>query len=147
MASSPPGVDIILSWILVTEFKPTWLLREQDEGEEASEPMEAVEKCPGRWFSLASKYLFLRFWLSSISDKGRHATEGRAGEKGKPGVEWKRNKEGEGNRSEIGQNANPMSHHAKWPPRKGNQSRKMKQTQNKDSDRGGGHVYQIAWKK
>lgn len=75
MASSPPGVDMILSWILVTDVKPTWLLSEQEDEDEVRDPMDAVEKLPGRWFSEASKYLCLLFWKSFRS--GRQ-TEGKA---------------------------------------------------------------------
>lgn len=69
MASSPPGVDMILSWMLVTDVKPTWLLSEQEDEDEVRDPMDAVEKLPGRWFSEASKYLCLLFWKSFRSRK------------------------------------------------------------------------------
>lgn len=75
MASSPPGVDMILSWILVTDVKPTWLLSEQEDGDEVRDPMDAVEKLPGRWFSEASKYLCLLFWKSFRSGRQK---EGKA---------------------------------------------------------------------
>lgn len=78
MASSPPGVDMILSCILDTDVKPTWLLREQEDGDAVRDPMEAVEKLPGRWFSEASKYLCLLFWKSFRSERETHRQrEGR----------------------------------------------------------------------
>lgn len=64
IASSPPGVDMMRSWMLVTDCKPTWLASEPEDGEAVREPRGAVEKWPGRWFSEAIKYLFLLFWKS-----------------------------------------------------------------------------------
>lgn len=61
IASSPPGVDMMRSWMLVTDCKPTWLDSEPEDGEAVKEPRGAVEKWPGRWFSEAIKYLFLLF--------------------------------------------------------------------------------------
>lgn len=61
MASSPPGVDMIRSWMLVTDCKPPWLQSAPEDGEAVREPIGAVEKWPGRWFSEAIKYLFLLF--------------------------------------------------------------------------------------
>lgn len=61
MASSPPGVDMMRSWMLVTDCNPPWLHSEPDDGEAVREPIGAVEKWPGRWFSEAIKYLFLLF--------------------------------------------------------------------------------------
>ena len=49
------------SWMLVTDCKPPWLQSEPEDGEAVREPIGAVEKLPGRWFSEALKYLFLLF--------------------------------------------------------------------------------------
>lgn len=68
MASSPPGVDMIRSWILVTDCRPPWLHSEPEDGDAVREPIGAVEKWPGRWFSEAIKYLFLLFWMSLRSE-------------------------------------------------------------------------------
>lgn len=89
MASSPPGVDMIRSWILVTDVKPTWLLSEQEDEDEVRDPMDAVEKLPGRWFSEASKYLCLLFWKSFRSGRQK---EGKA-ENGKEGKEQRKKKD------------------------------------------------------
>lgn len=89
MASSPPGVDMILSWILVTDVKPTWLLSEHEDGDEVRDPMDAVEKLPGRWFSEASKYLCLLFWKSFRSGRQKEKVEKR-----KEGAEEGKRQEG-----------------------------------------------------
>jgi len=68
MASSPPGVDMIRSWMLVTDVRPPWLLSAPEDGEAVREPIGAVEKWPGRWFSEAIKYLCLLFWMSLRSE-------------------------------------------------------------------------------
>lgn len=83
MASSPPGVDMMRSWMLVTDWRPGWLHSEPDDGEAVREPIGAVEKLPGRWFSEATKYLFLLFWMSLRS-------EPTAGEKKGQGGRWER---------------------------------------------------------
>lgn len=61
IASSPPGVDMMRSWMLVTDCSPPWLHSDPEDGEAVNEPIGAVEKWPGRWFSEAIKYLFLLF--------------------------------------------------------------------------------------
>lgn len=68
IASSPPGVDMMRSWMLVTDWRPTWLHSEPEDGEAVREPIGAVEKWPGRWFSEAIKYLCLLFWMSLRSE-------------------------------------------------------------------------------
>lgn len=68
MASSPPGVDMMRSWILVTDCRPTWLHSEPEDGEAVREPIGAVERWPGRWFSEASKYLCLLLCMSFRSE-------------------------------------------------------------------------------
>lgn len=83
MASSPPGVDMMRSWMLVTDWRPGWLHSEPDDGEAVREPIGAVEKLPGRWFSDATKYLFLLFCMSLRS-------EPTAGEKKRQGGRWQR---------------------------------------------------------
>lgn len=64
MASSPPGVDMMRSWMLQTDCRPVGLHREPDDGEAVRDPIGAVERWPGRWFSEESMYLC---WLLCIS--------------------------------------------------------------------------------
>lgn len=68
MASSPPGVDMMRSWMLETDWSPAWLHREPEDGEAVRQPIGAVEKWPGRWFSEASKYLCLLLCISFRSE-------------------------------------------------------------------------------
>lgn len=107
MASSPPGVDMILSWILVTDVKPTWLLSEQEDGDEVRDPMDAVEKLPGRWFSEASKYLCLLFWKSFRS---RRQKGGKA--------ERKEKKKGAEEEKKTGRNTSVRKESIKAPRQK-----------------------------
>lgn len=71
MASSPPGVDMMRSWMLETDCSPAWLHREPEDGEAVRQPIGAVEKLPGRWFSEASKYLCLLLCISFRSEPQR----------------------------------------------------------------------------
>lgn len=71
MASSPPGVDMMRSWMLETDCNPAWLHREPEDGEAVRQPIGAVEKWPGRWFSEASKYLCLLLCISFRSEPQR----------------------------------------------------------------------------
>lgn len=74
MASSPPGVDMMRSWMLETDCNPAWLHREPEDGEAVRQPIGAVEKWPGRWFSEASKYLCLLLCISFRSEPQRRET-------------------------------------------------------------------------
>lgn len=80
MASSPPGVDMMRSWMLETDWSPAWLHREPEDGEAVRQPIGAVEKWPGRWFSEASKYLCLLLCISFRSEPQR--TQGGRSESG-----------------------------------------------------------------
>lgn len=71
MASSPPGVDMMRSWMLETDCSPAWLHREPKDGDAVRQPIGAVEKWPGRWFSEASKYLCLLLCISFRSEPQR----------------------------------------------------------------------------
>lgn len=71
MASSPPGVDMMRSWMLETDWSPAWLHREPEDGEAVRQPIGAVEKWPGCWFSEASKCLCLLLCISFRSEPQR----------------------------------------------------------------------------
>lgn len=88
MASSPPGVDMMRSWMLVTDWMPPWLHSKPEDGEAVREPIGAVEKWPGRWLSEAIKYLFLLFWMSLRSEPTTRERERRRRERG--GVDQER---------------------------------------------------------
>lgn len=69
MASSPPGVDMMRSWMLVTEGNPPRPSSEPGGEPPARALMGAVERWPGRWFSEASKYLCLLLCMSFRSER------------------------------------------------------------------------------
>lgn len=98
------------SWILVTDCGPTRLQSEPEDGEAVREPIGAVEKWPGRWFSEASKYLCLLLCMSFRSEstrgeRGRDPGKGRrftkmAG-KGEYGEEREREREETGGKTSV----------------------------------------------